>query len=170
MRTRLVSGVIGAVLAVGLTVTAVAPASAETVQQTRFIKGQTAVTVDAQAVVALDFFDVKVSVVWPASGTSPAFTFPVYGNPNDGTTELAGGLVFQANDKCADAILPVIDTNTGVVRAWVNSGRRVEVFKVDGDKLVLTAAGAQWLNSSLGFNGLFTAGFLFGTFKTTLNR
>jgi hypothetical protein len=56
-----------------------------------------------------------------------------------------------------------------VVTARVDPGQRIDFFNIQGgDTWVLTAAGAQALNSGLGFNGLFSAGFVFGKFVTTL--
>jgi hypothetical protein len=151
-------------------VASVTPAAAETVQERGFghVKGQTVVTMDASAAVALDFFDIKLGVLRPATGTTPAFTFPVYGNPNDGTTELVGGLQFTANDKCFAVYAPVIDTKKGVVKVWATTGDRIDLFTLNGQSLVLTEAGAQALNRGLGFGGLFSAGFQFGGYATTL--
>jgi hypothetical protein len=165
--SRLISGIIGAVLAVGLTAVSVTPAAAQTVQESRF-KGQTVVTVDGSAVVALDFFNIRVKALPLATGSTPAYTFPVYRTPADGSTELAGGLQFTANARCFPVIAPVIDTTAGVMKVWLSDGQRIDLFSLNGSKLVLTAPGAEALNSGLGFNGLFSAGFLFGEFQTTL--
>lgn len=169
MRTRLLSGIVSAMLAAGVMAVSVVPANAETAYEARFIKGQTVVTVDSGAAFALRFFKVELDTLRPATAAAPAYTFPVFGYPHDGTTELAGGFKFTANDKCFFAYAPVVNTRTGVVKAWVNGGERIDLFKIDGVKLVLTEAGAKGLNDALGFTGLFTAGFLFGTYQTTLN-
>jgi hypothetical protein len=171
LRTRLISGLLGAMLAAGAMAASVTPAAAETVQESGYghVKGQTVVTLDAGAAFALRFFKVQLDALRPATAAAPAYTFPVAGNPHDRTTELVGGLNFTAGDKCFAAYAPVINTKTNVVKAWVNGGKRIDLFSLQDDKLVLTAAGATALNEALGFNGLFSAGFLFGTYTTTLN-
>ncbi|RSM60140.1 hypothetical protein DMH04_54525 [Kibdelosporangium aridum] len=165
----MLSGIVSAILAAGVMAVSVVPANAETTHETGFVKGQTVVTLDPGAAFALRFFKVQLDTLRPATAAAPAYTFPVFGNPYDGTTELAGGLRFTANDKCFAAYAPVVNTKAGVVKAWVNGGARIELFKIDGAKLVLTEAGAKGLNDALGFTGLFTAGFVFGTYQTTLN-
>ncbi|MBP2320938.1 hypothetical protein JOF56_001323 [Kibdelosporangium banguiense] len=164
MKSRLVSGIVGALLALGLTA---APAVAETTsQESSYYKGKTVVTVDPGAVTAFGFFNIRVDALRPASGASPAYTFPVQRNRH-GVTELAGGLQFTANDKCLAAYAPVVNTKTGVVKAWVSSGGKIDLFSLNGQSLVLTDAGAKALNDGLGFTGLFSVGFVFGTYATT---
>lgn len=165
MKTRLVSGIVGALLALGLTA---APAVAETTsQESSHYKGKTVVTVDSGAVAALEFFNIRVSALRPATGVTPSYTLPVASSRN-GITELAGGLQFTANEKCFVAYAPVVNAHTGVVKAWVNGGKRIELFTIDGQSLLLTDAGANALNEGLGFTGLFSTGFVFGSFATSV--
>jgi hypothetical protein len=165
VKSRLVSGIVGALLAMGLTA---APAVAQTTtQESTHYKGQTVVTVDSGAVTALEFFDIRISALRPATGVTPSYTLPVHSNRH-GITELAGGLQFTANEKCFVAYAPVINARTGVVKAWVNGGKKVDLFTLDGQSLVLTDAGAKALNEGLGFTGLFATGFVFGTFAISV--
>ncbi|CAM4003113.1 hypothetical protein KIPE111705_35715 [Kibdelosporangium persicum] len=162
MRTRIVSGLVGALLAAGVSASVMAaPALAETGQESRHHWAKTTVTVDSGAAVALDFFGIKLTALWPATGSTPTFTFPVCAK-RGGVVELLGGLRFTANDKAFTVYAPVVNTDIGVVKAG-----RLELFSIDGQNLVLTAAGAQALNESLGFSGLFSQGFLFGSFVTS---
>ena len=158
MKTRIISAIIGGLLAVGVTAAPVATAQESSVEQSRT---QIVVTVDANAAVAFKFFNITLSALQPATGSTPAFTFPSSRN------QLVGGVKFTANDKCFAFYAPKIDTAAGVVKAWVSSGDRINFFSLNGQSLVLTAEGATALNAGLGFDGLFTEGFVFGTYATS---
>nr|WP_042190236.1 hypothetical protein [Kibdelosporangium sp. MJ126-NF4]CEL19183.1 hypothetical protein [Kibdelosporangium sp. MJ126-NF4]CTQ95016.1 hypothetical protein [Kibdelosporangium sp. MJ126-NF4] len=165
MKTRIVTGLVGGLLVLGV---GASPALAETgttaTQQAAFHNQQTVVTVDSGAATALEFFNIKLDALRPAFGTATTnYTFPAC--TRNGVTELSGGLKFAANDKTVKVTSIVINTNTKAVKASLN-GRRTDVFSLDGQNLVLTAAGATALNTGLGFDGLFAEGFLFGGFTT----
>ncbi|ALG06525.1 hypothetical protein [Kibdelosporangium phytohabitans] len=170
MQSRIVSGLVGGllVLSLGATPALAAPgaeAGAETVQDLSFHKSRTVVTVDAGATAAFDFFGITLDALRPASGGASTYTFPACVRRN-GVTELAGGLKFTANAKSVKVNSVVINTRTDVVKAVV-AGRRVDLFTLDGQHLVLTTAGADALNKGLGFDALFAEGFVFGGYATT---
>ena len=170
MKIRIVSGLVGGLLVLGIGATpALAATGAETgVEPTpaaRSLTSQkTVVTVDAGAAAALDFFAIKLDALRPASADATAYTFPACVLPG-GLTLLGGGLKFTANSKTVKVNSIVISARTGVVKAMV-AGRWIDVFSLNGQNLVLTTAGANALNKGLGFDGLFAEGFLFGGFVT----
>ncbi|ONI77745.1 hypothetical protein ALI144C_30325 [Actinosynnema sp. ALI-1.44] len=163
------SGMVGGLLALGLGIGATPALAADTgvvelAREARTHTSQTVVTVDSGAAVAFEFFTIKLEALRPASATGLAYAFPACVRHN-GTAELAGGLKFTTGNKYVKVNSIVIDPRNNVVKASV-AGRRIDVFSLNGQNLVLTAAGANALNKGLGFDGLFAEGFVFGEFVT----
>ncbi|GLZ43065.1 hypothetical protein [Actinokineospora sp. NBRC 105648] len=188
MRTRLVSvakAVSVVAIATGLLFgagTAATAAPAPSVPAAAFALGQPVVgrsdiLVDPAAVESLGYFGIQSLVIGGRVQTvngQTTQTFDVVGNPNDGTVEHRGALLLTTPDGVEVWWSLVIDKNRGVLTGYENLSRRIDLFTLGaptsaGAPLVLTQAGADALNRNLGFDELFSQGFVYGYVKTTLN-
>lgn len=164
MRVKLMTGVVGAALAVAIAPIAAssagaAPAGAESdtqaESQSHRSKGDSVLTIEPTTLTALDAGGIRHYPILTDKSTDGAttYTFEIAGDPADGTVELFGGIKFYRDGNCVILWGVVIDSQSGTVSASVN-GERVDLFRQgannpEGLSWHLTTAGATALNEGL---------------------
>jgi hypothetical protein len=164
MRARtLLSITVGIALAAAAVLATVAPANAAPTK-----KGQTVVTLDADAAGVITGLGVAVAPTGPASADGLAFTFPIVGRTGDAVIQHVGGLSLTADETVVTLSNFWIDTNAdaGVVSGIVDDVGRVPLFTLgaetaDGLELLLTVEAAEYLNATFDVD-TFGEGLLIG--------
>lgn len=169
MRNRMIAAALAFGMAVAGGAALAAPATAAPASHStawgQFFKGRTDLTLDPAAAAALTSLGVKVKPVF-AGKTGSAISFPIIGNPADGTIEHIGGLVLQSGHTRLYLTNYTIDLNRGVLSGLVNFRQRADLFTLgaatpQGVTLALTPGAASVLNSTFGVTA-FTPGLVIG--------